>query len=261
MTEPLLLTLSRGGSALVDVGFRPAAEQDAEALHALSEPFMVDGSLVPRAADVYSARYGEFFVLEVDGHVVACAGVDRCADPAEIYNFAVHSEWQRLGLGRVLLGALLRELRGATVDEVVLLSSATVPWFERHGFVRMDRRELPAERTARIDPARGSVPLRRHTVGGFDPVDVLARIGGARVRFERSGVEHLWDHGFDSLLQFADHHGIETESRCWAGACGTCRSGLARGTVSYHIEPGPDLDGRDILLCTSQPVTDLVLDL
>ncbi|GGS13641.1 MULTISPECIES: GNAT family N-acetyltransferase [Streptomyces] len=261
MTKALFLTLSKGGDELVDVEFRAATAADADAVHALSTPFMADGSLVPRTRETYATAVEEFFVLDIEGQIVACAGAARDGSWAEVYNFAVHEKWHGHGLGHVLLASLIMALHAEKVEEVVLFSSTTVRWFERHGFERMDESELPAGRIERIDRERGSVPLRRRTLRGYDAPDVLARMRGLRVRFERSGAEFAWDGDFDSLLQFTDHHGIETDSRCWAGACGTCRTRLKKGTVHYHTEPGADLAGGEVLLCTAQPVTDLVLDL
>ncbi|WAZ21829.1 GNAT family N-acetyltransferase [Streptomyces cinnabarinus] len=261
MTKAIFLTLSRGGDELLDVGFRTATDADTDAVVALSEPFVADGSLISRTRETYAADIAEFFVLDIEGEIVACAGAGRGGALAEIYNFAVHEKWHGHGLGHVLLGSVIAALHQEQVEQVVLFSGTTVRWFERHGFERVEESELPAERVARIDRERGSVPLRRSTLRGFDAPDVLARIAGLKVRFERSGVELGWDGTFDSLLQFADHHGIETDSRCWAGACGTCRTFLKKGTVNYHTEPGADLEGQEMLLCQAQPVTDLVLDL
>ncbi|WP_051942869.1 GNAT family N-acetyltransferase [Streptacidiphilus rugosus] len=261
ITAAAVLQLSRGGEELLDVAFRPARPEDVDGILDLSAPHVAAGALLPRRRTEYEERVGDFFVLEADGTLVACAGAARCGGRAEIYNFAVHEGLRGRAFGGVLLASLLAELHARAVREVVLFSGTAAGWFERHGFERLDAAGLPAGGAGRTGPARGSVPLGRTTTGGFDAPDVLGRIAGLTVRFARSGTAHRWDPRFDSLLQFADHHGIEVDSRCWAGVCGTCRTSLTRGTVSCHTRPCAELEESEMLLCTATPVSDLVLDL
>jgi N-acetylglutamate synthase-like GNAT family acetyltransferase/ferredoxin len=255
------VSLSRGGDELVDARFRRARAEDAEAMYRLSTPFMGSGQLIVRELELFESLVEDFRVLEVGGKVVGCAGLRRFTGIVEIYNVAVSAEWHGIGLGRVLLASMVGAAHAEGFEQVMVFSRSTVPWFAGYGFRPLDPELLPAERRALIDPERDSVALSRSTVGGFDGVDVLARLAELRVRFDRSGSEAPWDGTSDSLLVFAEENGVATKSLCWAGVCGTCAVPLKRGTVRYHVPPQGDPQEGEVLLCITQPVTDLVLDL
>ena len=79
------------------------------------------------------------------------------------------------------------------------------------------------------------------------------------ITFSTSGKSIPWDPGADSLLEFAESNGIEVESGCRAGSCGSCQTGLATGEVDYHQEPDADVDAGHCLLCITTPRSDLTL--
>lgn len=260
--QDVVVTLSRGGGEIINASFRRARADDLKEMYKLSLPFMDSGNLIVRDWEVFEEMLEDFYVIEIDEMVVACSGIRRFPACAEIFNVAVDRNWQGLGLGRVLLASMIAAAHAAGLADVVVFTKTTSTWFERHGFTPFDAGLLlPAERLSSIDPERGSIPLRRATVNGFDGVDALAKVIDLRVRFQRSGSEFVWDSTFDSLLQFAEHHGIEPESLCWAGVCGTCSTRLKCGSVRYHVEPAAKPEEGEVLLCVSQPVTDLTLDL
>jgi ferredoxin-NADP reductase len=79
------------------------------------------------------------------------------------------------------------------------------------------------------------------------------------ITFSKSGKSIPWDPGANSLLEFAEANGIEVESGCRAGSCGSCQTGLAAGGVDYHQEPDADVDSGHCLLCITTPKSDLTL--
>ncbi|MES9964181.1 MAG: 2Fe-2S iron-sulfur cluster-binding protein [Candidatus Sedimenticola sp. 20ELBAFRAG] len=80
------------------------------------------------------------------------------------------------------------------------------------------------------------------------------------VTFARSGKSLAWDPGSDSLLEFAEDNGIEIESGCRAGSCGSCSTAVTSGEVDYNLEPDADIEQGQCLLCVSRPKQNLVLD-
>jgi len=82
----------------------------------------------------------------------------------------------------------------------------------------------------------------------------------ARVRFARSGRELDWDPQADSLLALAEAHGIDIDSGCRAGNCGSCRVGIKSGEVSYVGHHDVDPEQGSCLTCVAVPRGDLVLD-
>lgn len=80
------------------------------------------------------------------------------------------------------------------------------------------------------------------------------------IHFQRSGKTLDWDPGADSLLSFAEAHGIEIASGCRAGSCGTCQTALIKGSVSYNQQADAEVMPGHCLLCITLPETSLVLD-
>ena len=253
--------ISSGGEKILDATFRSAHADDWELMYGLSHPFMETGNLVQRTCKLYESLVEDFYVIEIDRTVVACAGTRRFTDTAEIYNVVVAKDWQGFGLGRVLVASMLIVLYCQGYANAFIFTKTAEDWFARCGFTPMDPAELPAERLALVDVERNSTPMSRATVRAEDGVDALPQVTNLRVRYERHDVEHAWDGEVDSLLPFTEKRGIEVDSLCWGGVCGTCRTPLKRGTISYHLMPEVNLRDGEILLCIARPVTDLVLDL
>jgi N-acetylglutamate synthase-like GNAT family acetyltransferase/ferredoxin len=253
--------MSQGGAGIIDATFRGAQRGDVFAMYELSTPFVATGGLVARDLELFDTSVEEFYVVEIDRAVVACAGIRRFADVAEIFNVVVSGRWQSLGVGRFLLASMLIVLESEGFADAVIFTKTTADWFARYGFVPMDPARLPAERLAVLDAERKSVPMVRPTLRAEDGIDALPQLTELRVRFDRSGIDAVWDSGLDSLLLFAEKNGVEVASLCHGGLCGTCSTALKQGTVSYHVRPEVDPGDGRILLCVARPVANLVLDL
>ena len=253
--------MSRGGDEVIDATFRGALAGDVDAMYELSKPFVATGGLVPRDLELFGTGVDDFYVVEIDRKVAACAGIRRFTDSAELFNVAVDKTYQRFGVGRFLLASMLIVLAREGFADAVIFTKTTKDWFARFGFVPMDPARLPAERLAMIDPERESIPMVRPTIKAGDGIDALPRLTAMTVRYEQSGVELPWDGEVDSLLPFTEKNGIEVDSLCWGGVCGTCSTGLKQGSVNYHVWPEVDPGEGRVLLCVARPITDLVLDL
>ncbi len=84
---------------------------------------------------------------------------------------------------------------------------------------------------------------------------------GPLVSFVRSGLNVRWGPGFQSLLELAEACGVPVRWSCRTGVCHTCESGLVAGTVSYLPDPIDAPADGDVLICCSQPQSDIVIDL
>lgn len=80
------------------------------------------------------------------------------------------------------------------------------------------------------------------------------------VRFERSGRTLTWDGRDASLLDFAERHGVEVESGCRSGSCGSCETRVLDGSVRYEHAPDHDVSAGHCLLCVGRPSSSLVLE-
>jgi ferredoxin-NADP reductase len=84
---------------------------------------------------------------------------------------------------------------------------------------------------------------------------------GPPVTFARSNLTVAWDPSYSSLLEFAEACDVPASFSCRTGVCHYCETGLLTGDVAYNPKPleSPP-DGR-ILVCCSQPTTEVTLEL
>jgi ferredoxin len=86
---------------------------------------------------------------------------------------------------------------------------------------------------------------------------------GTKIEFKSSGKTAEWEDRFSSLLDLAREAGVEMETDCEQGFCGTCKARLISGEVDMETDDGldeADLEENMILPCVSVPKTDVVLE-
>ena len=93
-------------------------------------------------------------------------------------------------------------------------------------------------------------PLDEARTGVAAPLDV---------RFRGAGRTLVWDGQNANLLDFAEHHGVEVDSGCRSGSCGSCETQLVSGTVRYAQKPDHEIRPGHCLLCVGTPESALVL--
>ena len=84
-----------------------------------------------------------------------------------------------------------------------------------------------------------------------------------QVEFKQSGKTVQWGESLDSILELARANGIEIDSDCEAGICGTCKVRLLSGKVDMEAEDGlenEDIEQNMILACVAVPITDISLE-
>ena len=100
-----------------------------------------------------------FFVMETDGAVVACASlqeIDNKKQLGEIAAFAVHPKFRNGGRGDQLLHLLENQAIKRGYTELFLLTTRTAEWFVQRGFEFSNFSVLPRHRLSRVDPRRNS---------------------------------------------------------------------------------------------------------
>ena len=85
--------------------------------------------------------------------------------------------------------------------------------------------------------------------------------GGPQVAFARTGLTIPWDPRYASLLELAEAGDVPVRWSCRTGVCHTCETALISGAVGYTPAPVEDPADGSVLICCSQPASDLVLDL
>jgi ferredoxin len=85
---------------------------------------------------------------------------------------------------------------------------------------------------------------------------------GPLVSFARSGIAAHWKaSAYQSILELAEACDIPVRWSCRTGVCHSCESGLVSGAVAYGPEPLDKPAEGNILVCCSQPLRDVVIDL
>ncbi|MBF0178996.1 MAG: 2Fe-2S iron-sulfur cluster binding domain-containing protein [Magnetococcales bacterium] len=102
----------------------------------------------------------------------------------------------------------------------------------------------------------------------FGPASWLRAVAGSSgqgvghaVTFLRSGRTLAWEESAESLLEFAENHGIALPCGCRSGACGTCEALILSGAVTYAEPPDYPPEEGHCLPCVARPSSDLALDL
>jgi len=85
---------------------------------------------------------------------------------------------------------------------------------------------------------------------------------GPLVSFARSGIAAHWNgSAYQSILELAEACDVPVRWSCRTGVCHSCESGLVLGAVVYEPEPLEKPADGNLLVCCSQPIRDVVIDL
>ena len=122
---------------------RPALIGDVPAMAEIINAFAAQQIMLPRSQFQFYQHVRDFTVLEHDGEIIGCGALQFVwADMAEIRSLAIKSEWQKQGLGRLLVDHLLDEGRQHSVPRVFCLTYQD-GFFASVGFYVVPRDSLP----------------------------------------------------------------------------------------------------------------------
>ena len=80
------------------------------------------------------------------------------------------------------------------------------------------------------------------------------------VTFAKSGKQVAWQANAGTLLDFAEANGMQVDSGCRAGGCGSCQTTITSGEVTYRQTPDFDPEPGTCLLCVCTPKTSVTLE-
>jgi ferredoxin-NADP reductase len=100
----------------------------------------------------------------------------------------------------------------------------------------------------------GETPRAPHPPAG-------PRGSGPLVTFARSGLSTEWSDDFASVLELAEACDVPTQWSCRTGVCHTCMTAVLSGGTRYVTPPLEEPASGEVLICSAQPTTDLVIDL
>jgi len=116
---------------------------DAVQMHKIINLFADRGEMLPRSLSELYENIRDFFVYRDNGKVVGCAALHiNWSELAEIKSVAVAEEYQRKGIGDIIIKACLDEAKELGIPTLFCLTYKP-EFFKRFGFVQVDKMELP----------------------------------------------------------------------------------------------------------------------
>jgi amino-acid N-acetyltransferase len=127
---------------------REATADDVGGLLALIRPLEQDGTLVRRDRALIEREIGNFTVIEHDGVIFGCAALYPFAEHGigEMACLAVSPLAQGQGDGERILKRIEQRARAAGLKRLFVLTTRTMHWFLKRGFVQSSIEHLPTER-------------------------------------------------------------------------------------------------------------------
>jgi ferredoxin-NADP reductase len=116
-----------------------------------------------------------------------------------------------------------------------------------------------------VEIFNGSEPMTPGVVGAATRVPLVPKDDantGLLVSFARSGIAAHWKAStYQSILELAEACDVPVRWSCRTGVCHNCESGLVSGAVAYGPLPLEKPADGNLLVCCSQPIRDVVIDL
>ena len=116
-----------------------------------------------------------------------------------------------------------------------------------------------------VEIFNGSESMTPGVVGGVRLAPHLPKDdsnSGPLVSFARSGIAAHWKAAaYQNILELAEACDVPVRWSCRTGVCHNCESGLVSGAVVYGPEPLEKPADGNLLVCCSQPIGDVVIDL
>lgn len=83
---------------------------------------------------------------------------------------------------------------------------------------------------------------------------------GTSVEFAQSDCKTTWSDACETLLELAEKNGVNIDSGCRTGSCGTCVTAIKQGKVKHTEPPSATIDEGTCLPCIAVPNGPIVLD-
>ena len=157
------------GTMIVDEkleSLREANADDIGGILQLIEPFENDGTLVKRDRTEIERDIGHYTVIEHDGVIFGCAALYPYpeAQTAEMAALTVSPQVQGQGDGERILKRVEQRAKSQGLASIFVLTTRTMHWFIKRGFVQVDPEWLPDARKRKYNWDRRSQVLVKKIV-------------------------------------------------------------------------------------------------
>ena len=140
---------------------REATSDDVGGILQLIEPFEKDGTLVKRDRTEIERDIDHYTIIDHDGVIFACAALYPYpeAKTAEMAALTVSPQSQGQGDGEKILKRIEQRARAMGLKSIFVLTTRTMHWFIKRGFVQVDPDWLPEARKRKYNWDRKSLVL------------------------------------------------------------------------------------------------------
>jgi amino-acid N-acetyltransferase len=140
---------------------REATADDVGGILQLIEPFEMDGTLVKRDRTEIERDIDHYTIIDHDGVIFACAALYPYpeARTAEMAALTVSPQSQGQGDGEKVLKRIEQRARAMGLKSIFVLTTRTMHWFLKRGFVQTDPDWLPEARKRKYNWDRKSQVL------------------------------------------------------------------------------------------------------
>ena len=140
---------------------REATADDVGGILQLIEPFEKDGTLVKRDRTEIERDADHYTIIEHDGVIFACAALYPYpeAKTAEMAALTVSPQSQGQGDGEKVMKRIEQRARAMGLSSIFVLTTRTMHWFIKRGFVQVDPDWLPEARKRKYNWDRRSQVL------------------------------------------------------------------------------------------------------
>jgi amino-acid N-acetyltransferase len=150
------------GTMVVDEkleSLREAVPDDVGGILQLIEPFENDGTLVKRDRNEIERDIANYTIVEHDGVIFACAALYPYpeARTGEMAALTVSPQTQGQGDGEKILKRVEQRARAMGLESIFVLTTRTMHWFLKRGFVQADADWLPEGRKRKYNWDRKSL--------------------------------------------------------------------------------------------------------
>jgi amino-acid N-acetyltransferase len=140
---------------------REATADDVAGILQLIEPFEKDGTLVKRSRTEIERDAANYTIVEHDGVIFACAALYPYSESktGEMAALTVSPQSQGQGDGEKILKRIEQRARAMGLQSIFVLTTRTMHWFLKRGFVQVDPDWLPEARKRKYNWDRKSLVL------------------------------------------------------------------------------------------------------
>ncbi len=115
---------------------RPEDTEACQEIYQMNAPGRFPAEVEQEFEEVLKKDDGAMLVIEHNGRIVACGGTSLNGIEGALFYGLIHSEFQKKGVGRLLLLSRLARIHGPAVCVNICAVEDSIGYYERFGFTR-----------------------------------------------------------------------------------------------------------------------------